>query len=495
MNFYFEAAGVLDRLEERKTSVKSLLGSLPAQNRKRVTALVLQTLKYKPTLNEIIGTTKLLQLEKRAFPGSARNTAIVLVHDLLFAKGGIQAGDGPLKQAILRHKTRLHAELTKLKVKRGARTNEDLVQLADPRAAKIPRYVRVNALKTSLDDALADLNARGFSQGDTAEGKKFVQDPHVPNLLAFDAARTEMSSDPAYLRGELILQDKASCFPALVLNPPAHADANVIDATAAPGNKTTHLAALMQNRGTLFAFERDKRRFKTLETMLARAGASNVRAQNADFLSVDPHDATYARVSHILLDPSCSGSGIVNRLDYLLDDAAEEQEEERDERLEKLAAFQQSMIAHAMKFPSVSRIVYSTCSVHAAENERVVRAALLASSGAWVLAPRDQVLPTWERRGVQDELGDVGDAANLVRCMPGEDATNGFFVSCFERAPATGQSAIKRKLEADDDLDHKPTAKKRKKKKKKKTNAAGDAKEDGNRGDDDNDEWLGVAEC
>lgn len=410
---------------------------------------------------------------------------MVLVHDALLAKGGIQAGDGPLKQAVLRHKTRLHAELTKIKVKRGARTNEDLVQLADPRAANIPRYVRVNTLKCSLEDALAELASRGFTPGDAAEGRTFAQDPHVPNLLAFDARRTEMSADPAYVRGALILQDKASCFPALVLAPPAHAGARVIDATAAPGNKTTHLAALMHNCGVLHAFERDARRFRTLETMLARAGAVNVRAQNADFLAVDPQADAYNDVTHILLDPSCSGSGIVNRLDYLLASGDEEEEqEELEERLEKLAAFQQSIIAHAMKFPAAQRIVYSTCSVHAAENERVVRAALLAADGSWVLAPKEEVLPTWPRRGVQEELGNAGSAESLVRCMPGEDGTNGFFVSCFVRAG----TAKKRKVE--EDMQQPSTAKKRKKKKKKNnvaltTETAAVL---------DEDEWHGVSE-
>lgn len=55
------------------------------------------------------------------------------MHDLLLSKG-IQAGDGPIKQAIMRHKTRLHAEFTKLKIKRGVKFTEELVQGGDRRA-------------------------------------------------------------------------------------------------------------------------------------------------------------------------------------------------------------------------------------------------------------------------------------------------------------------------------------------------------------------------
>jgi putative methyltransferase len=53
--------------------------------------------------------------------------ALVLIHDLLFTKRGIQSSDGPLKQAVMRHKARLKAELVKYKIKVGAKTDNDLV--------------------------------------------------------------------------------------------------------------------------------------------------------------------------------------------------------------------------------------------------------------------------------------------------------------------------------------------------------------------------------
>jgi len=175
----------------------------------------------------------------------------------------------------------------------------------------------------------------------------FEKDAHIPNLLAF-SPQTAFHNDPAYIAGKIILQDKASCFPAVILDPPANEDTVVIDATAAPGNKTSHLSALMKNKGKLYAFERDKKRFGTLTTMLARAGCNNVETVNLDFLTVDPCDPTYRNVTHILLDPSCSGSGIVNRLDHLLETEPEIEGEQAD-RLTKLAAFQVMMVKHAMR--------------------------------------------------------------------------------------------------------------------------------------------------
>ncbi|KIJ52544.1 hypothetical protein M422DRAFT_26124 [Sphaerobolus stellatus SS14] len=457
MNFYQEAAKLLERLDAKKGSIKGIIGSVPEKSRKRTAALVIETLKYKDTLNTVIDASPLLKQERKCIP--SRHLALLLVHDLLFARGGIQASDGPIKQAILRHKTRLQAELTKLKVKKGAKTLQELAAGTDLGADKIPRYVRVNSIRWNAKEAVAYLTVKGFAKGSSPfdSKKSFIIDEHISNLLAFHPSAT-FHDDEAYQDGRLILQDKASCFPAVVLSPPSRYSTVALDATAAPGNKTTHLGALMQNKGKLLAFERDKHRYRTLEKMVSKA-ACKVEARNMDFLTTDPHEPENSTVTHILLDPSCSGSGIVNRLDYLLakDD---ENEQEQDERLEKLAAFQLSMITHAMKFPKVQKIVYSTCSIHAEENEQVVIAALKseeAKSGHFKLAPRSQVIPTWIRRGIPEEMGEFSDLADsVIRCSPGEDATNGFFVACFIRmtgfisSPRAGLTASKRKADDDD---------------------------------------------
>ncbi|KAJ7746636.1 S-adenosyl-L-methionine-dependent methyltransferase [Mycena metata] len=469
MNFYFEAAKTLDRLDAKEGSIKGILATLPEKDRKRTAALVIETLKFKTVLLDIIKEAKLMKEERKKL--TSLNLALVLVHDVLLA-GGIQAGDGPLKQAILRHKTRLHGEFQKIKIKRGASSNAELAQSGDARAAQIPRYVRVNTTMWTLPDAVKYFTSQGFTLGTSLDASKtFAKDEHIPNLLLFPP-QTTFHEDAAYKSGKLILQDKASCFPAVVLAPPARKEAVVIDATAAPGNKTTHLSALMRNMGKLYAFERDRKRFGTLTMMVSRAGCTNVEPVNLDFLTTDPLDAKFAKVTHILLDPSCSGSGIINRLDHLLE-TEEENQEAQDDRLNKLASFQLMMIRHAMKFPKAARIVYSTCSVHATENERVVRAALLsdeAAAGPFRLAPREDVLPEWHRRGMPDEMTVPEDATSLIRCSPGEDATNGFFVSCFVRQEVEVSLPNKRKADAEEEDASGVAMPKRKKKKKKKNN-------------------------
>ncbi|PFH53101.1 hypothetical protein AMATHDRAFT_79254 [Amanita thiersii Skay4041] len=443
MNFYFGAAKTLDRLDAKQGSIKGLIADIPEKERKRSAALVIETLKYKPVLKDVISAADLLRQERRI---KTLNLALVLVHDLLFTPGGIQASGGPIKQAIMRHKTRLHGELQKIKIKRGVKSNSELVQSEDEKAAQIPRYIRVNTLLWTTDEALQAYISQGFSLSNSLPTERsFSKDEHIPDLLIFPP-QTSFQEDTNYSSGRIILQDKASCFPAVVLNPPCKEDAVVIDATAAPGNKTSHLSALMRNKGKLFAFEKDKKRFSTLKQMLEKARCYNVETIHCDFLAVDPTDPQFAPTTHILLDPSCSGSGIINRLDHLLD--TEQSNDGNEERLSKLASFQLMILRHAMKFPNVLRIVYSTCSIHAIENERVVEAALSseeAKVGSFTLAPQNEVLPTWPRRGLASEMSDPNRAASLVRCLPGEDNTNGFFVSCFVK----GGKRKKRKLDTD----------------------------------------------
>ena len=87
------------------------------------------------------------------------------------------------------------------------------------------------------------------------------------------APGTDLHDDSLVQSGALILQDKASCFPAHALSVPKHSI--VIDACAAPGNKTSHLSSLMQNTGKIFAFELDKNRLQTLIRLTQLAGCTS----------------------------------------------------------------------------------------------------------------------------------------------------------------------------------------------------------------------------
>jgi putative methyltransferase len=310
-------------------------------------------------------------------------------------------------------------------------------QQQQSQAARLPRYVRVNTLKMTLDAAVAVLCAEGWTHvpvptegipSAPPEPPLFWVDPHVPSLLVMPP-ETELHEHALVQSSALILQDKASCLAPAALAP--RPGELILDCCAAPGNKTTQLAALSAPNGLVIACERDARRAGVLRARAAQAAGSAIRVMQIDFLSIDVKESPYCDVTAVQLDPTCSGSGMVERAGFQLapEGGAAAVDGGQAERLAALGAMQLELVLHALSFPKARVVVYSTCSVHPVEDELVVRAALRAPAvrrAGWRLAP---ALPQWPCRG----LPLLPDAHMLVRAGP-EVCTNGFFVARFERA-------------------------------------------------------------
>lgn len=144
-----------------------------------------------------------------------------------------------------------------------------------------------------------------------------------------------------------------------------------------------------------------------------------------DFLSLDPTSPEFSQVRALLLDPSCSGSGTTaSRGDALLSGLASTSPSTA-QRVAQLARFQRAALRHALSFPGLQRLVYSTCSIHQEENEDVV-AAVLADAHAAGFELED-ALPGWQRRGLPVVEG--SDA--MVRVDAQTDGAEGFFVALF----------------------------------------------------------------
>ncbi|RPA86162.1 S-adenosyl-L-methionine-dependent methyltransferase [Ascobolus immersus RN42] len=490
MSLYHEASQIITTFSNSKSgSLKALIYQNDALKspKPNLYAVCSESLKHQEIINEIITRSGLLKLERKL----TQALAVPLVHDQLFNPRGISLPvSHPLKAAILKHKTRLASELTLARVRRGFPTLA--AYLTSIRVASAPqncRWVRVNTLKTTLDNVLSTLLANFtpvssipelIKQSQDPENKNahkiYHLDPHIPNLIALPPTykTSLLTSHPLYASGAIILQDKASCLPAHLLYPPPNA--TIIDATAAPGNKTTHLAAITEGKATIFAYERDKFRSNILRSMVSRAGGDKcIDVRNLDFLSTKPWegaDEELEPVTHILLDPSCSGSGIVSRVEVdtpapttnSKDDRPvkrqkkgpapkeptpppEEQEETTPEdRLLPLSTFQLHSLLHSMSFPNVQKITYSTCSVHALENEQVVLKALqspIAIERGWRILRREEQgsLKDWTERGWLKEFKESGwseerqkeTAEGVIRCTPGSGGTIGFFVAGFVR--------------------------------------------------------------
>uniref|UniRef100_A0A0D9VDT4 SAM-dependent MTase RsmB/NOP-type domain-containing protein n=1 Tax=Leersia perrieri TaxID=77586 RepID=A0A0D9VDT4_9ORYZ len=413
-----EAAGVLRRVlrgdasRRAAGSIKSLVYSPSVCNKRATFALVCQTLKYLPILKEVLASSGVLTSKWK----KQEELVYVTAYDILF--GQEAAVSGSVEELIMLHKDTLMAALEKMCLRRKVHSVEDLVSKKSTVKPK-PRFLRVNTLRTTTESVIEELN----------KIHKVDKDDLVPDMLVLPPG-TDLHNHHLVTDGKVFLQGKASCMVAVALCP--EPGWKVIDACAAPGNKTVHLAALMNGEGSIIACELNKERTKTLQNTIRRSGANNIETINGDFLDIDSNDPSYAKVRAILLDPSCSGSGIsTERLDHLLPSHSRGDQDDASisSRIRRLSAFQRKALSHALSFPSVERVVYSTCSIHQAENEDVVKSVLpLASSLGFELSTP---FPQWRRRGLPVFEG----SEHLLRTDP-EDGLEGFFISLFVRKAA-----------------------------------------------------------
>ncbi len=217
-----------------------------------------------------------------------------------------------------------------------------------------PVTLRINTLKLSADEGKSALLKAGFY---------FDEVPwYDAALILHDVREEDLWHTPLFEEGKIYLQSLSSMLPPLYLAP--REGESVLDMTAAPGGKTTELAALSAGKALITACERDKHRYERLTFNLKRQGAGRVTALCKDALTLDD----FFSFDKILLDAPCSGSGTVTEGKSVRIDA---------DYVEKCALLQEKLLKKALKLlKKGGEMIYSTCSVLKRENEEVVRRAL-----------------------------------------------------------------------------------------------------------------------
>jgi 16S rRNA (cytosine967-C5)-methyltransferase len=237
------------------------------------------------------------------------------------------------------------------------------------RAGNEPRELalRANTLVTTRDELAAALPVPTTPAGDELPEGLVVEG-------RFDAHAHELWRDGAY-----VAQSRASMLVARAVDP--QPGERVLDLCAAPGGKTTHLAALMGNRGEIVAVERHAGRAGALRRTCERVRATNVEVSVADAARVtaaEPFD-------RVLVDPPCSGLGTLQGHPDL-------RWRTSPEAIEQLAATQSAILRAAVAaLRPGGTLVYSTCTLSPRENqEQVARAGLRVESERLVLPHRDR---------------------------------------------------------------------------------------------------------
>lgn len=394
--------------------------------------MCLNTLQKEAQLNYLLMKTGMLIKEPRLDPWLAK----ILITELLWGKKSLKTDCKPV-QTILTYQTQLWQELNNC-------SDIEALQASNNTVRK-PRYVRVNTLLLSVKKAIAFFEDEGWSLLSECSNytthltavknlskPKFIQDFHIPEILIFPPD-TSFHKHSAYQNGEIILQDKASCLPAQLLNP--EPGSVVLDMCAAPGMKSSHLAALMENQGKIYAVEKNQRRYMTLCDQMKVTNSNCVVTLNVDALTLEADE--YPDVEYVLVDPTCSGSGILDR------QLTNENMECSPQRLRQLQAFQVFLLRHALlNFPNVKRVVYSTCSINPEENEQVIDELLEDVQNAYKLVSiKDMFKENWKNYSSNRyKCSDKCLYANFE-----VDLCNGFFVAVFERDFDVALPVYKRK--------------------------------------------------
>jgi ribosomal RNA methyltransferase Nop2 len=222
-----------------------------------------------------------------------------------------------------------------------------------------PLVIRTNTLKTRRKDLAAALLKRGVTLDPLANWSKVG--------LKITASPIPIGATPEYLSGQYMLQSAASFCPVLALNPQPGKEV-VLDMSAAPGGKTSYLAQLMRNTGTIIANDLKPERQKATVANIHRLGVRNVVSCCYDGRKLGK--LWKNRFTKILLDAPCSGLGVISR-----DPSVKVQRTIKD--VERCGVLQKELLLNAIdclnfKGKDGGIMVYSTCSVSVAENEDVV---------------------------------------------------------------------------------------------------------------------------
>lgn len=216
---------------------------------------------------------------------------------------------------------------------------------------------RVNTLKIGKEKIEEELAQNKIE----FEHPKWSQDSFIIN----NAKENKIKKLSFYEKGEIYLQSLSSMLPPIIMKPKENTD--ILDMAAAPGGKTTQIAALTQNKAHITACEMNKIRYERLKYNIEKQGATSVYIMKEDSRKIND----LFSFDQILLDAPCSGSGTININDVNLEKAFTKK------IIEKSMSSQHALLKKSLKILKPGHeMIYSTCSILSCENEEIIEKVL-----------------------------------------------------------------------------------------------------------------------
>ena len=232
----------------------------------------------------------------------------------------------------------------------------ECVEYMDASDRPRPMVIRTNTIKSTRKDLMEALSKRG-STLEAVEWSKVA--------IKVTESSVPIGATPEYLAGYYMLQSAASLNPVMALAP--QPGERILDMASAPGGKTSYIAQLMKNSGTIIANDLKPQRQKATVANLHRMGVKNAIVCCYDGRKIPKIMKGFDRV---LLDAPCSGLGVISR-----DQTVKLQRTLKD--VQRIAHLQKELLCAAVDAVDPNSktggiVVYSTCSISSEENEQVV---------------------------------------------------------------------------------------------------------------------------
>ena len=262
-----------------------------------------------------------------------------------------------------------------------------------------PMTIRVNKLKQTREELLALFEEEG------------IEASAVPFLSEGICIQKGSSSFFAkFLKdGRAYVQSLSSMIPAGILDPKP--GEKVLDMCAAPGSKTTQMAEMMGNNGSIDAWDLYPHKISLIKKNAKKEGITIIHAGARD--SAKPMPQVNGKYDRVLLDAPCSGLGVLGH-------KAEIRWRRNEKALEEFPPLQKQLLRCAAAYVKKGGIlVYSTCTLNAGENEEVVK---------------DFLTNHTDFEAVDFALEGVASSKNgMMTIWPDEVSSDGFFVAKFRR--------------------------------------------------------------
>ncbi|MEA5592895.1 16S rRNA (cytosine(967)-C(5))-methyltransferase [Rivularia sp. UHCC 0363] len=264
--------------------------------------------------------------------------------------------------------------------------------------------LRVNRLRSSCEEVETALQ----NQGILCE-----RIPNLPYALRLLSKSGAIKNLPGFNEGWWTVQDSSAQLVSYLLNPqPGEV---IIDACAAPGGKTTHIAELMGDEGEIWACDRTASRLRKLQQNTQRLNLKSIQICTGDSRNL----AQFQNADRVLLDVPCSGLGTLHR-------HADARWRQTPQSVGELSILQEELLLHTSTFVKDNGcLVYSTCTLHPAENEGVIKS-FLKSSPNWKIEPPATNSP------IREYSTDEG----WIKVLPHKHNMDGFFMVCLRKKPS-----------------------------------------------------------